>query len=207
LRHVKSVDNSVDSSPSSRPGRDAALCKASMISGVILAFPGGDAAPVSNEGVVRSLAVLVPAAVEHLVRDVVLAGLRTGARSELDAIADHAGCSLLFADSEAEALRLGLEAARRPLALVMRAGYAPRQGFLAELADFASNAASPAMRGGAVLREERRGLARFASLSAAPAALLASRAGLLEQDFRGFADLTRRMRPKTRFECGVLRIR
>ena len=80
-----------------------------MLSAIVLAPPGaGEDASKAPESIVRSLAVLVGAAVADLVRDAVIAG-PAGVR--LDRIADHAGCGLV-------------------------AGYAPGLGFIDEATDW-----------------------------------------------------------------------
>ncbi|WP_051335398.1 hypothetical protein [Methylocapsa acidiphila] len=82
---------------------------------------------------VRSLASLIAANVEGLLRDVAIAGPRG---QGLDIVADEAGCGLIEAETEAQWLRLALEAARGPDILLLRAGRAPEAGFIEEARDF-----------------------------------------------------------------------
>jgi hypothetical protein len=177
-----------------------------MISALILAFPPRLEIP-SPEAVVRTLAAIVPAAVENVVCDVALIGPAAEAamRVDLSAIADHAGCSLFLADSEGEGLRAGLTATRREIALILRAGYAPRQGFVAELADFAGRGSLGPERA-AALRVERKGIRETLALRAPLAGLLAQRAALLSRNFKDFDDLVRRIKPSVRFRCGAFRV-
>lgn len=199
------MDNYGDIYGRAHADRRAYVSNASMISGLILAVPR-DGSSLSPEGVVRSLSALVPAAVEGLVRDVVIVGSedQTHIRDSLAQIADHAGCALLFAASEGAAISLGLSQMRAPLAFVLRAGYAPRQGFIEELADFSALASLGKMRGGVILRHERNGLARLLRLPAPPAGLLSWRESLARNPAKDLTDLSRQISARSQFSCGVL---
>lgn len=83
----------------------------------------------------RTLASLVTANVEGLLRDVAIAGPEGHG---LGVIADHAGCGLVEAATEPLWLRRALEAARGPDLMVLRAGHAPEPGFIEEAGDFLS---------------------------------------------------------------------
>jgi len=87
------------------------------------------------EALVRTLASLVRANVDGLLRDVLVAGPEDHG---LDLIADHAGCGLVQATTEAAWLRRALEAARGPDLLLLRSGHAPGLGFIEEAGDFVS---------------------------------------------------------------------
>ncbi|WP_395666430.1 transposase [Methylocella sp.] len=104
-----------------------------MLSAVVLyeASAAVDVEPV--ECLVRSLASLVRANVEGLVRDVRIAGPRGAG---LDIVADHAGCGLIEADEKTERMRAAISAAHGPHLLLLRAGFAPQQGFIEEAGDF-----------------------------------------------------------------------
>lgn len=93
-----------------------------------------------TESLARTLGSLVPANVVGLLADVAIAGPRG---QGLDALADHAGCGLIEADTETEWLRLSLEAARGPDLLLLRAGRAPEGGFIEEAGDFLASGAAP----------------------------------------------------------------
>jgi hypothetical protein len=88
-----------------------------------------------TEVLVRTLASLVRANVEGLLRDVVIAGPESRG---LGLIADHAGCGLIEAATEPVWLRRALEAARGPDLLLLRSGHAPELGFIEEAGDFVS---------------------------------------------------------------------
>ena len=115
-----------------------------MLSALIIACDAHVPVSASPEAVARSLASLVPAAVEGLVRDVTLASLAGAAQAQ--AIADHAGCGLAEATAPGGVLQAGLAAARGDLIFMLRAGYAPQAGFLEELADLFDANASRAPR-------------------------------------------------------------
>jgi len=93
--------------------------------------PGMDPA----EALVRTLASLVRANVEGLLRDVAIAGPEGHG---LGVIADHAGCGLVEAATEAAWLRRALEVARGPDLLLLRSGHVPELGFITEAGDFIS---------------------------------------------------------------------
>lgn len=103
-----------------------------MLSVIILCSFEGKVRP---DTVVRTLTPLVGASVRGLVRDVVLAGPPKG---DLRVIADHAGCAVIEAATEAEALRCAIEAARAADLMFLRAGYVPQAGFFEEIEDLPS---------------------------------------------------------------------
>jgi len=112
-----------------------------MLSAIVLAADRSLPQPASSEAVVRTLAALVTAAIEGLVRDVTLA---TGGESlDLRKIADHAGCEIAEAADPAGAIAVGLASARGDLLLILRAGYAPEAGFIEEIADLFQRATRP----------------------------------------------------------------
>lgn len=94
------------------------------------------------EALVRTLASLVRANVEGLLRDVVIAGPEGHG---LGLIADHAGCGLIEAGTEPVWLRRALEAARGPNLLLLRSGHAPEPGFIEEVADLVSGGGGNSM--------------------------------------------------------------
>jgi hypothetical protein len=105
-----------------------------MLSAIILCDASASAA-MRPEALVRTLAPLVGACVAGLVQDVVLAG---PGDAELAAVADHAGCALVEGSREADWLAGAVAHARRPLLLVLRAGFAPEAGFVEEIEDLAA---------------------------------------------------------------------
>jgi hypothetical protein len=182
---------------------ETGLSTPDMISCLVLAADEAFT-PVSAQGVVRTLATIIPAAMDGIVRDVALVGCsdRRDSHSDLEAIADHAGCALLFADQESQALIAGLEALRQDLVLILRAGYAPREGFAIELADQVRAATRGGSRGGVLLARPQgwRGLAPFRQ---PVVALLGRRRSMLDARARRLNELARRLRADGRFECGA----
>lgn len=79
------------------------------------------------EPVVRSLSGFVSASVDGLLRDAVLAG---PPQSELEVIAEHAGCAFVEAASESDALRQALALARGSDLLILHAGHVPETGWV-----------------------------------------------------------------------------
>ncbi|HEY8580469.1 MAG TPA: transposase [Beijerinckiaceae bacterium] len=120
----------------------------------------------------RTLAALVPAAIEGVVRDVLLAAPAAG--EALARIADHAGCEMVVAPP-AELLAAAAARLKEPRVFVLRAGMAPQAGFIGELADLlAYRPDAPAL-----LRAEPRSLlTRLAPGLARPAACVVPRAAL-----------------------------
>jgi hypothetical protein len=104
-----------------------------VLSAIIIVSDGRVPVSPSPEAVVRTLSALVPAAIEGLVRDVVLAA--PSGNADLARIADHAGCQLAEAGGAADVISAGLRMARGDALLVLRAGHAPERGFFEELAD------------------------------------------------------------------------
>ena len=124
------------------------MLKSRMLSAIVIAPGPTDAAHARlQEAVVRSLAVLVGAAVADLVRDACIVG-PPGLR--LDAIADHAGCGLVEESDPQRALELALRAARSERVFVLAGGFAPAAGFIDEMSDWLAGVGHPA----AALRRE-----------------------------------------------------
>jgi hypothetical protein len=97
-----------------------------MLSVILTCFDPTLPATKRREGAVRSLASLVPCVVEGLVADAAMIGPQT---SELEAVADEAGCELIAADNAAQGLRAALARARCADVLLLAAGYAVPSGF------------------------------------------------------------------------------
>ncbi len=99
----------------------------------------------AQEAVVRSLAVLVGAAVADLVRDACIVG---PGGQRLDRVADQAGCSLVEDDDPLRAVQAALRGARADHVFLLRAGYAPTFGFIDEMTDWLAqvNGSAAALR-------------------------------------------------------------
>jgi hypothetical protein len=91
------------------------------------------------EPVVRSLSGFVPASVDGLLRDAVLAG---PAHIDLGVIADHAGCAFVEAEMEPDALRQALALARGSDFLILHAGHVPEMGSIEAIGDLVASGRS-----------------------------------------------------------------
>lgn len=85
------------------------------------------------DAMVRTLASLVPAAIEGVLRDVTIAA--PSGHSGMERIADHAGCELIEAENQKTALLKALNATRESNVFLIPAGRAPETGFADELAE------------------------------------------------------------------------
>ncbi len=162
-----------------------------MLSTLVLAPPVADA-PRRASALLRTLAALVPAAVEGVVRDVTL--LQVGDAGSVAGIADEAGCQIIEEPDFPAALARGVAGARSPWIFVVKAGTVPSRLFGEE----AAQALETSLRtGGALLlREQPTGvLARWFPSLAPVAGVILPRARLAEFRCTSFADLVRRARP------------
>ncbi|MGH6817885.1 MAG: transposase [Methylovirgula sp.] len=122
------------------------------------------------EPVVRTLSAFVAASVNGLVRDAILAGPPL---SELAIIAEHAGCGVAEAATEAGAVREALILARGEDLLILHAGHVPELAAIEEIGDLAASGQSGH---GWLLRAAPNNLAeRFFPRLTPPVGLLAAR--------------------------------
>lgn len=162
-----------------------------MLSAVVLAANSRHA-PVAPEALVRTLAALVPAAIEGLVRDVTLAGM---AGSDLAEIADHAGCEFTESVDHAQILAQALKLARGTNVFVLRAGRAPSAGYINEIGDFLAR--SDAGLRGALMRDEPESFWTRTFPGLCPVSgLIASRQRMIEAGCSDLASLARALRPQ-----------
>ena len=85
------------------------------------------------EQAARTLAFLVSAAVQGLIRDAVMIGAETPA---LRYVADYAGCTLVSESNPGKALSQALQLARGEHVFLLRAGYAAEPALIDEIRDF-----------------------------------------------------------------------
>lgn len=142
------------------------------------------------EPVVRSLSGFVPASVNGLIRDAVLAG---PPRSDLSFIADHAGCAFVEAEMEVDALRQALALARGTDFLILHAGHVPEIGSIEAIGDLVASGQS-AERGWLLRAAPDKPAERFFPALAPAVGLLASRelcAGMKAPTFANLLKATR----------------
>ena len=140
----------------------------------------------------RTLAALVPATVEGVVRDVTL--LQVGDTASLAGIADEAGCQVVEEGDFPAALARGVAGARSPWIFVVKAGTVPSRLF-GEEAAYALEGGLGASRA-LLLREQPTGvLARWFPSLAPVVGVILPRDRLSRASCTGFADVVRRARP------------
>lgn len=162
-----------------------------MISVLLLGFDRtGREAAVAGEAV-RTLASLVPAIVDGIVRDLCLAAPGNRGLSE---VADHAGCGFFPASTFGEAIRGGARQLRCPLVLVTACGAVIERAVIDELA-----ALLPTLDGAAkayaVKAAREDVLGRLFPVTAPAAALLAPRDWLEAAHAEGLSVLVRNAKP------------
>ena len=154
-----------------------------MLSAIVLAADSRHK-PASPEAMVRTLAALVPAAIEGLVRDVTLAG---PAGSDLAAIAECKDPGQIVA----QALKLS----RGPVVFLLRAGRAPEAGFIDEIGDFLAR--SDAGQRGALMRDRPETFwTRTMPVLSPVVGVIAARQRMMEAGKGDLASLVRALRPQ-----------
>jgi hypothetical protein len=151
----------------------------------------------------RTLACLVSAKVEGLLGDVRIAG---PSGKGLMVLANHAGCDLIEADSEADWLAAALQAARGPDVFLLRCGRAPEAGFIEEARDFLAGNSKDQPRAACVRAVPENFSQRIFPPLAPIAGLIASRDLMLAAPRGGFARLASFVAPATTFHARARRI-
>lgn len=148
----------------------------------------------------RTLAALVPAAVEGVLRDLTIAA--ASGIEGLERIADHAGCELVEAATAQAALVTALKGTRENNVFLIRAGRAPETGFADELAELIGEGARMAR-----MRERPDTFLQRLMPSLAPAAaLLAPREKLVEIASEDMVQLSRRLGNATAMRSRARRV-
>ena len=145
--------------------------------------------------VVRTLAALVPLAVGGLVRDLVMAA---PAEPVFSRIADEAGCALSGSTEFAVALAL----TRADWLLVIRAGFAPLEGFNDEAGDFLGGGA----RAGLLRAEPAALWTRLFPATAEIAGLLVPRSMLGKAATGSLANLPPGLQPRVTLRTRARRV-
>ncbi|UDL95885.1 hypothetical protein LGH83_06725 [Lichenihabitans sp. PAMC28606] len=146
-----------------------------MLSALVLMPPhiGGTSAALG--ALVRSLAALVPATVEGIVRDVSIVTDR--ADDGLRRVADHAGCRIVDEPTFEAGFATALAGARSDLLFVLRAGIGFDRGLINEIG--MRLGPDPTIAGGLLLREDHGGLMSRLLPNLSPiAGVIAARADL-----------------------------
>lgn len=163
------------------------LC--SMLSAVVIipSSPVRASARTLSDSLVRTLAALVPAAVDGLLRDLTI--VAPGDANDIETIADHAGCNFICSADLRAALLQALGAVREDNVLLMRSGRAPEAGYIEEIAELIGD--------GQRIARMRERPARFAArlfpFLAPAAALLAPREQLTRIADADFARMSFRL--------------
>ncbi|HYA81671.1 MAG TPA: transposase [Methylocystis sp.] len=161
-----------------------------MLSLILTCFEPTLSEAKRQEGVVRSLASLVPFVVEGIVADAALIGPHGAG---LEAIADEAGCALIEAAEAAQGLAAALARARFANVLLLSAGYAVQPGFgdaARELLAFGGFAQARVLR-----LEPNSVLTRLSPAFAEPVGVLATKEALLSAGSASPGAIARRLRP------------
>ena len=163
-----------------------------MLSTLVFAPPAAHDATRRASALLRTLAALVPATVEGIVRDVTL--LQVGGGPSFAEIADEAGCHVVEDRDFPAALARGVAGARSSWIFIVKAGTIPSRIFGEEAARALEG--SLATGGALLLREQPNGfLARCFPALAPVAGVILPRARLTEGRCASFAEVVRRARP------------
>ncbi|HUZ90332.1 MAG TPA: transposase, partial [Methylocella sp.] len=134
------------------------------------------------------------AKVEGLLGDVRIAG---PAGKDLGVLANHAGCGLIEADTEADWLSIALREARGLDVFLLRCGRAPEAGFIEEARDFLAENPKDSSRAAFLHAVPESFFERLFPSLAPIAGLIASRDLMLRAPRGGFAKLARFIAPAT----------
>jgi hypothetical protein len=176
-----------------------------MLTAIVLANPQKEqgVARRASEETARTLAFLVSAAVQGLVRDAVLIGEDSAA---LRYVADYAGCTLVIEPDPAKALGEALAAARSEHVLLLKAGYAAEPPLIDEIRDFLEFGRGREGVCG-LAREMAGGFVQRVLPGMSPlAGLVAPRDQSRAANARDLSDMARRLRPAVTFKAGVRRL-
>ncbi len=162
-----------------------------MLSTIVFSPPAPATGARRFGPLLRTLAALVPATIEGVVRDVTL--LQVGDAAGIAGIADEAGCHLVEEKDFPAALARSVAGARSPWIFVVKAGTVPSRIFGEEAARALDDEIGEG--GSLLLREAPSGLSRwFPSLGPVVGVIL-PRARLVGVRCASFEDVVRQARP------------
>jgi hypothetical protein len=176
-----------------------------MLTAIVLANPQEkqELARRAPEEAARTLAFLVSAAVQGLVRDAILIGEDSAA---LRYVADYAGCTLVTESDLTKALAIALACARGEHVFLLKAGYASEAPLIDEIRDFLEFGRGREGLCGLV-REMPGGLVqRILPGTSLLAGLIASRDKCRSAKARDLTELARRLRPSVLLKAGARRL-
>jgi hypothetical protein len=167
-----------------------------MLSTLVLMPPQIGGTPSALGALVRTLAALVPATVEGLVRDVTVVTDR--ADEGIRRVADHAGCRIVETTHFEDGFSRAVSGVRSNQLFVLRAGAAFDRGFVDEMAMLLGPESGADRPQALLLREIPNGLLSRLLPSRAPVAGLIAPCAELAAPARDFTSLVRRLvRPHT----------
>jgi hypothetical protein len=155
------------------------------------------------EEAARTLAFLVSAAVQGLVRDAVLIGEDSAA---LRYVADYAGCTLVTESEPAKALAEALAAARSEHVFLLKAGYAAEPPLIDEIRDFLEFGRGREGASGLVRAMPDGFVQRILPGTSPLAGLVAPRDKCRSARARDLEGMSRRLRPSVLLKAGARRL-
>jgi hypothetical protein len=171
-----------------------------MVTAIVLSPSLGSAGERAAEAVARSLASLVRASVEGVVREAMIVG---PAGDILAEIASHAGCAFVEASSLAQGFPRALAQARSDIIFVLEGGYAPLPGFVEEAGDLLR---AGAFRGALLRRAPDSLVTRLVPSRAQAVGALAPREALRGAPPRDLGELVRRLKIRQTLNIRAQRI-
>jgi hypothetical protein len=176
-----------------------------MLTAIVLTNPQEkqELARRAPEEAARTLAFLVSAAVQGLVRDAVLIGEESAA---LRYVADYAGCTLITESEPAKGLAAALAAGRSEHVFLLKAGYAAEPPLIDEIRDFLEFGRGREGVCG-IVRAAPGGVVQRILASTAPlVGVVAPRGKGRAANARNIEDLARRLRPAVLLKSGARRL-
>ncbi|MDX7951059.1 hypothetical protein P7D22_07685 [Lichenihabitans sp. Uapishka_5] len=164
-----------------------------MVSVLVLGSHTATGRPSTTADAVRTLAALVPAAVDGVVRDVQL--LAAPGDDALDRIADHAGCGFIQEADLATALQTAVARARGAHHLVLLAGVSFDRAFVDEMAGIGTRHAAWVPQGIALKAVESGVFGRVLPRFAPTVGVLTERQQMAAVRANSVAALWRSLRP------------
>jgi hypothetical protein len=176
-----------------------------MLTAIVLANPQEkqELARRAPEEAARTLAFLVSAAVQGVVRDAVLIGEDSAA---LRYVADYAGCTLVSEPEPAKAIAEALAAARSEHVFLLKAGHAAEPPLIDEIRDFLEFSRGRDGIAGLVRAMPGSFVERILPRTSPLVGMVASRDTCRAAHARDLDDMARRLRPSVLLKAGARRL-